>query len=369
MSEIFRIKSYDIQYLKDSGNVVIWTEQDRNAYYCTDTQRLKVFYNVNIATDFNCITVSTESFRKSIPNPENQRYYYVVETNCLYKYTGTTRGWEDVIVQKLTDSPAYMLDDEQRKLVGEGEGLLDNNGLLQNGSVVVRDSNKLIKAIASMSDTNDLEITTTFGGNVVIYPGGKRENITDAGVLSINTVDNDNYMYYNGRLSIADLDYDEGDIGFVDSVYNLNAQTDGDSIYPVSALIIDDLTIEITTSYTGSVLNFVKTITTEEDVTLTDNTTYSVSDVAIPGGTYKGVTVTITLGTTPNTNNYFTTQFECEVDNQSGIYPDVYTINLDTSDDLALYDTEHYPKVQGVLSNDGHTLTVTLFFIVQIVGE
>jgi hypothetical protein len=363
MSEIFVIKSQDIDYLIKSNNVVIWTESDKNAYYCTDIQKLKMFYNSTTATDFGCIIVATEALRKAIMYPVESAYYYTVDSNCLYQYI---KGlWTEVIITKLTSFTAYRLDDEQRKLIGEGANLLDNNGLLHNGTVVVRDSNKLIKGTLSINESdNSLDIVTTFGGDINLYPGGKTESTASPGVVSIKA--DDKQIYYDGRLTVTTLDYDEGDIGFVDSLYTLNGGGNGDDVYPVDALIIDNLNVSFNVGVAGNNVSISDTVYESMDAEVTvDAISSNVSDILIPGGTYKGVTVTFNKLNTTETNNYFSTQFECQA-SDNGVYPDVYAININASTGLTLYDTGQYPKVVGTLSNNGRSLLLEIFFIVKI---
>lgn len=89
-------------------------------------------------------------------------YYYVASLNVIYLRSASE--WTR-ITDTYADKPAATLydDDGARTDIVD---VIDNNGLLKNGSVVIRDSNRVVKAIMSVDNNGDIQIKPYLGGGL-----------------------------------------------------------------------------------------------------------------------------------------------------------------------------------------------------------
>lgn len=89
-------------------------------------------------------------------------YYYVASLNVIYLRSASE--WTR-ITDTYADKPAATLydDDGARTDIVD---VIDNNGLLKNGSVVIRDSNRVVKAILSVDNNGDIQIKPYLGGGL-----------------------------------------------------------------------------------------------------------------------------------------------------------------------------------------------------------
>lgn len=151
-------------------------------YACTDS---KILYkdlsnNKNDRRIVNAVKLYTDSERSSI-RPINGRLYYVWETNELWVYDS---GWT-IKVGRQRDSNGYLIHNGYIEPVSpttDTDNVLDNNGLLGDGSVVIRDPNRLIKGkLYSEADTGRLVISSFLGAGMSLYPNGN----DDSGSLQI----------------------------------------------------------------------------------------------------------------------------------------------------------------------------------------
>lgn len=89
-------------------------------------------------------------------------FYYVASLNVIYLRSASE--WTR-ITDTYADKPAATLydDDGARTDIVD---VIDNNGLLKNGSVVIRDSNRVVKAILSVDNNGDIQIKPYLGGGL-----------------------------------------------------------------------------------------------------------------------------------------------------------------------------------------------------------
>lgn len=172
--KIYKVTEYDLLGLaKFPGNM----------YACTDSNKMYEDVSTMERNLFPAIMLDTELIRLYNTLPANGKYYYVWETNALWLYNN---GWQNIIGQTVYVPPAY---NYSAGGVIEGTGsspceLIDGNGLLRDGSVVVRDTNKLIKGRLYIDQTSNNFVFSSFlGGGMQFLPNG---SVDDLGSLVIN---------------------------------------------------------------------------------------------------------------------------------------------------------------------------------------
>lgn len=95
-------------------------------------------------------------------------YVYVVETNCLYKYQSGI--WSTIygIYGSTTVAQTYLPDGTFKTVVADD---VTTNGILNDGSVIIRDNNKMICGQLS-SDGYVMNIRSLIGGCLNLDPSG-----------------------------------------------------------------------------------------------------------------------------------------------------------------------------------------------------
>lgn len=147
-------------------------------YACTDSRTLykDLTSSLEDRRIVNAVQLYKDNERAKI-RPVNGRLYYVWETNELWTYDS---GWT-LKIGRSRDYNGYIYQNGYIKDISPvdstasepGTGVLDNNGLLGDGSVVIRDSNRLVKGkIAIDSEDSSLIVSSFLGGGMSFYPNG-----------------------------------------------------------------------------------------------------------------------------------------------------------------------------------------------------
>lgn len=170
--KVIRLKEIDLlRTNKTPGNWYITTDGRKCYYDVSNTQRQLIDVE-QIPTEKQRMY---ESFQKTMG-----RLYYVWESSNLYVWNNR---WE--IVCGNPEYPrAYQYIDGEIFSVGDMSDDVKGNGILGDGSVVIRDVNRVIKAKISIDETNDNLIISSFlGGGIKILPNG---NMEKTGALHLN---------------------------------------------------------------------------------------------------------------------------------------------------------------------------------------
>lgn len=178
--------------IKD-GKIYQMTEYDMlfqpkvpgNYYACWDSYKLYYDKSTTERIIKSVSMVSTEVDRVYNIRPNDGITYYIWETNELWFYNA---GWELLIGEK-RDSSGYYYDTNgiTGTLDAEIGHVIDNNGLLGDGSVVVRDINRIIKGKMYIDGTsNELVFSSYLGGGIDFLPNGSLNNTQ---VIDIKTSD------------------------------------------------------------------------------------------------------------------------------------------------------------------------------------
>lgn len=156
--------------------------QKNTMYLCVDS--LKMYYDSGVTEDsrgaFSYISVGTINELLKDITPDYGKIYYVWEDNSMWVWLNK---WES-LYSPTTYPSAYSYADiptiTNKQVIDEiyrydmPNMPADDNGLLKDGSVVVRDRNRLIKGKIYVEDSNDNLIISSFlGGGMRFLPNGK----------------------------------------------------------------------------------------------------------------------------------------------------------------------------------------------------
>lgn len=198
INKIIRLKNYD---LLGTAN------KKYNMYMCLDTLQLWYDESDSKRVLYAYVGVDTVNDLQNNLIPELGTTYYCWESNSLWL-------WMNRWICLYTDGKypsAYRTDNgyiEEVYLSDDQPTIVDNNGLLRDGSVVVRDANRIIKGRLYISDSMDnLVISSYLGGGVRILPNGA---FSSDGELYI---DDDAKAYIRGEWNVRNheiyVDYTE----------------------------------------------------------------------------------------------------------------------------------------------------------------
>lgn len=122
----------------------------------------------------------------------NGQYVYVVETNSLYFYQYASRTWYTVYgtYGQTTVAQTYLPNGDAVAINADD---VTTNGILNDGSVVIRDSNKMICGLLK-SDGYSFYIQSLIGGQINLDPSGI---FNGSGCLQLNSGRDNNQQQAN----------------------------------------------------------------------------------------------------------------------------------------------------------------------------
>ena len=217
-------------------------------YFLTDSRLLyKDFGNdISQRLKFNAIILYNESDRVNNIKPVVGKFYYVEATNCLWLYD--TR-WilkigNEYQYNTYTDENGYIspVINTDESITGfYGDKIIDNNGLLGNGAVVVRDNNRMTKGTIESNNIDNYLVYKSFQDNGMLFiPNGHlpyNDLSTSLGALHL-TVDRNEI---NESLKLKGNAFYYGDWHNQGNIYIIKKITDK-LIYP-DYIPINDLEI------------------------------------------------------------------------------------------------------------------------------
>ena len=168
INRIIRMKEFDLlRTAVTPGNMYICIDS-RKMYYDTPESR---------RVTYTCDLIETEKRRLYYVTPVVGHTYYIWETNSLWLWMNK---WITLYSDK--DYPsAYTYVDQTISPVYNGtpdDRVLDNNGLLGDGSIVIRDDERIIKGKIYVDQTNDNLVMSSFlGGGVKLLPNGMTSDV------------------------------------------------------------------------------------------------------------------------------------------------------------------------------------------------
>lgn len=191
-SPVIRLRANQMFIVKkEYGQIFYATDEGRMYVDTIDGGRL---YDPTIEV------LQTESERLNV-NPNSFKYsrFYVVETNILFRYENGSWTIERGRLERAVAQTYY----PDGQLVRIYEDDVTGNGILGDGSVVVRDDNRTISGLIS-SDSYSLNIAALCGNQININPSSSRQGegslVLNANVFS--SQQNNNSAMYNGDLYV-----------------------------------------------------------------------------------------------------------------------------------------------------------------------
>lgn len=254
-------------------------------FYATDEGRMYVdTVDGGRVSDSTITVLQTESERLNInPTSYPGDRFYVVETNILFRYKNGSWKIERGRIEREV-AQTYYPDGQLVRIYSDD---VTGNGILGNGSVVVRDENRTICGILS-SDSYSLSVNSFSGNQINLNPSSKHQGrgslVLNADVFT-NEFNNDSAMY-NGDL-------------YVFGTINKVAPERWDSRYRVisTTKLIDSESILKAGSYieVGSMLDSMEI--KDRGVTLTEDCTVGAGSLTegtrlVVGSTINGLPVT-----------------------------------------------------------------------------
>lgn len=219
-----------------------------NYYVTTDTKMMYADIGNNRAI-LNVVFIDTDLQRLNTVRPTNGTNYYVWETNTLWKYSG---GWI-VTDGNYSISSGYYHDTSGNINPTSTEGVvevIDNNGLLRDGSVVIRDANRLIKGRVYLDDSNNLVTSSYLGGGLVFLPSGSADESGALHIRSANTYMANGNIPYNPQITSnkGELVF-YGDMFVTDGTNRFRVLTikDGQSYVAGNGIILGDTEVFVLT--------------------------------------------------------------------------------------------------------------------------
>lgn len=199
-----------------------------NMYLCLDSFKMYYDESASKRVEYSYVGVKTVNDLYRNITPEFGRTYYCWEDNSLWL-------WMNKWISLWTDNTypsAYSYDNDSPSQVNPGalnavyrydqpNLPADDNGLLKDGSVIIRDRNRIIKGKLYVDDSNDnLVISSFLGGGLRILPNGLTSTegelfIGDDGKSIIRSelshLNNETYVDYSERPDLDKSEYPRSD--------------------------------------------------------------------------------------------------------------------------------------------------------------
>lgn len=342
---IIKCKQYDLFNLGSSTGQI---------YFCTDT---RILYkdcgnSKQQRKRLNAVVLNTEHERLNEIKPSLGRYYYVIESNYLWLFdtrwilqNGDTTKYNAYVNSYSTSVDGTYISPVIHKdvtITNEfGDRIIDNNGLLGDGSVAVRDENRIIRGTMNVDHYNQqVAIKSHLDNGLVFIPNAHlpyNDLNSSLGALhltidkNVNTTENDLNMigqaYYYGTWN---------NLGNI----NILTKKDGDDYSSITYNIKDDEIIKW----------FIECHKTEIDSETNDEKTLKTHIIMRPLSTNEGIMQIISF--------YYETNDIVYTDLGEPLYTNVanikenkivpYTIQDFSDDDsIGLIECEYY--INGVV--------------------
>lgn len=211
INRIFRMTEYDLARTSIKQN---------NMYMCLDSKVLYYDATPNSRVMYNYVGIDTLNDMNYKVTPVIGTTYYVWEDNSLWLWNNkwislwTTNSFPSAYNYENWNQNTGELESVYRY----GDPLIpaDDNGLLKDGSVVVRDRQRIIKGKIYVDDDNDNFIISSFlGGGLRLLPNGLLSSkgellLNDEGALvrgKIRTINNEMYVDYREDPELDDNEF------------------------------------------------------------------------------------------------------------------------------------------------------------------
>lgn len=189
---ILKCLSTQATYIKRQYRQMFYYTDKREIWY--DTQN-----NARLFASDITILVTEKERNNYIPERNNLDnisvvYVYVVETNALYQYNLSSRTWTTIYGTYGSTTVAQTYLPNGNSVIINADDVT-TNGILNDGSVVIRDNNKMICGLLQ-SNGYTMNIKGLIGGQINIDPS---DIVCGDGCLQINS---DNSLNINNDLTV-----------------------------------------------------------------------------------------------------------------------------------------------------------------------
>lgn len=195
-------------------------------YYATDTRciykdtGLEPQHRIRVSA----VIVNSDYERLNSVRPQNGQNYYVIDTQCLWMFDtrwvlkeGTVENYNSYIYNSSQPMTPVINVDSLITSPTTGDKILDNNGLTGDGSVVIRDFNRIHRGVIGADVPNSVLAFTSYMDNgISFYPygmGAASENAQRIGSLhlgvdAVSTSSGDISLFNENLTHIGRADYD-----------------------------------------------------------------------------------------------------------------------------------------------------------------
>lgn len=257
-------------YITDIEQIQFDT-QDGHRVFAEDIIILQYEYERNNYIPDNKLYFPSESQTQSyFVNNTNYSYVYVVESNSLYKYQNNT--WYSIYgtYGRTTVAQTYYPDGN---IITVNTDDVTTNGILNDGSVVIRDNNKMICGLLK-SDGYVFNINSLIGGQLNLNPSGK--SVSEGSLqLNANITGQGNIAFLNGDIIIFGDIY-KASIDDWKKQYRLITET----IQIINFTLLKAGSVLVKTSKIGDT-------TYTEDTILTEDTEFTDGQIVLGSKIYK----------------------------------------------------------------------------------
>lgn len=184
----------------------------------------------------SALVLNTDYERLNRIRPQNGKNYYVIETNFLWSYDtkwvlrdGDIKKYNSYTYNSTNGVSPIVNEDSYITSQQTGDRILDNNGLLGDGSVVVRDQNRLIKSNISVDTKNNaIAFTSQLDNGIIFYPygfSGDEKERTEVGSLHLGIQTRLNNPGMDENLEHSGLATYYGDVELYGDAYTLQVKS------------------------------------------------------------------------------------------------------------------------------------------------
>lgn len=222
---IIRCTKYDLLQLPIKEGQIYYVSDMKCLYRDTGVHK-------SARQRFPALVLNTENERLTRIRPENGRNYYVVQSNNLWVFDarwvlkeGSNAAYNAYGYDGNSGVTPIVSVDEQITSPITGDRIIDNNGLLGDGSVVIRDSSRIVKGVLKNDNSlNELSFTSYLDNGITLYPYGLEPNMTkrkELGSLHLGIQSKEagtSWHPYMERRGVAEYN---GDLYIYGNIYNV----------------------------------------------------------------------------------------------------------------------------------------------------
>ena len=235
---------------------------------------------------FNAIVINSQYNRLNKIRPVNGRYYYVSDDNSLWVYDtrwiledGDTSTY-NAYGYDSSNAMSPVINTDNTITGPNGDKIIDNNGLLSDGSVVIRDRNRVIRGKISRDlIKQQINFTNYLDNGITFYPYGMGKNDferREVGSLTLGINTSLEGESVNGTLTRKGVADYYGDFYIHGDVYTVVERSVGEYDLSYVPEISEQMTHYFKTSVTNTVNDLKEIVYSEVEISVISKNTASV---------------------------------------------------------------------------------------------